>query len=67
MDWRYISEITELPDIQVRDNPMVNGRIVTYASKARSVIDVSASAKTKNEYDSDIKSFNTYNLNSFLY
>lgn len=60
MDWRYISEITELPDIQVRDNPMVDGRIVTYASKARPIIDVSASAKTKNENDSDIKSFNTY-------
>lgn len=60
MDWRYISEITELPDIQVRDNPMVDGRIVTYASKARPIIDVSASAKTKNENDSDIKLFNTY-------
>jgi hypothetical protein len=60
MDWRYISEITELPDIQVRDNPMVDGRIVTYASKARPIIDVSASAKTKNEDDSDLKSFNTY-------
>jgi hypothetical protein len=60
MDWRYISEITELPDIQVRDNPMVDGRIVTYASKARPIIDVSASAKTKNDNDSDIKSFNTY-------
>ena len=60
MDWRYISEITELPDIQVRDNPMVDGRIVTYASKARPIIDVSASAKTKNQNDSDIKSFNTY-------
>jgi len=60
MDWRYISEITELPDIQVRDNPMVDGRMVTYASKARPIIDVSASAKTKNGNDSDIKSFNTY-------
>jgi hypothetical protein len=48
MDWRYISEITELPDIQVRDNPMVDGRMVTYASKARPIIDVSASANTKN-------------------
>ena len=60
MDWRYISEITELPDIQVRDNPMIDGRMVTYASKARPINDVSASAKTKNENDSDIKSFNTY-------
>ena len=60
MDWRYISEITELPDIQVRDNPMVDGRMVTYASKARPIIDVSASAKTKNENDSGIQSFNTY-------
>ena len=60
MDWRYISEITELPDIQVRDNPMVDGRMVTYASKARPIIDVSASAKTKNENNSGIKSFNTY-------
>src|SRR5918994_2650867 len=63
MDWRYISEITELPDIQVRDNPMVDGRMVTYTSKARPVIDISAYAKTNNENDSDIsasKSFNTY-------
>src|SRR5215208_8360892 len=60
MDWRYISGITELPDIQVRDNPMVDGRMVTYASKARPIIDVSASAKTKNENDSGIQSFNTY-------
>lgn len=60
MDWRYISEITELPDIQVRDNPMIDGRMVTYASKARPIIDVSASAETKNENDSGIKSFNTY-------
>jgi len=60
MDWRYISGITELPDIQVRDNPMVDGRMVTYASKARPIFDVSASAKTKNENDSGIQSFNTY-------
>ena len=67
MDWRYISEITELPDIQVRDNPMIDGRMVTYASKARPIIDVSTSAKTKNENDSSIKSFNTYKFELVLY
>lgn len=32
MDWRYIANITELPDAQVRNNTTVDGRMVTYAS-----------------------------------
>ncbi|HMG38571.1 MAG TPA: hypothetical protein VK566_05280, partial [Nitrososphaeraceae archaeon] len=34
MDWKYIANILELPDIQVRDNPLVDGRMITYGSAA---------------------------------
>jgi hypothetical protein len=59
MDWKYIANFMELPDVQVRDNPMVDGRMVTYAGTVRPVSSVSA--ETQNDDDSKTKrSFKTY-------
>lgn len=59
MDWKYIANFMELPDAQVRDNPLVDGRMVTYARTVRPVSGVSA--ETQNDDNSKTKrSFKTY-------
>ncbi|MDW0274200.1 MAG: hypothetical protein QN756_10770 [Nitrososphaeraceae archaeon] len=61
-DWKYIANLLELPDVEVRDNPLVDGRMVTYTSKVRPVTDVSAG--TQRESNSNLSkttiSFKTY-------
>ena len=49
-DWKYIANLLELPDIEVRDNPLVDGRIVTYTSKVRLVIDISAATQKESNF-----------------
>jgi hypothetical protein len=46
-DWKYIANLIELPDVEVRINPLVDGRTVTYTSKVRPVTDVSATTQRK--------------------
>jgi hypothetical protein len=46
-DWKYIANLIELPDVEVRINPLVDGRMVTYTSKVRPVTDVSATTQRK--------------------
>lgn len=59
MGWKYIANFIELPDVQVRDNPLVDGRMVTYTSTVRPVSGVSA--ETQNDDNSKTKrSFKTY-------
>lgn len=57
IDWKYIANIEELPDAQVRNNPTVDGRLITHASK---VIPVVAPADNNNPITSKIKSFKTF-------
>ena len=56
MDWKYIANILELPDIQVRDNPLVDGRMITYGSAARPVnyASVSETEKSFKTYKSEL-------------
>jgi hypothetical protein len=57
----YKQNIVELPDAQVRNNPMVDGRLITHASN---VTPVNVSALTDNSNSSTAskikKSFKTY-------
>jgi hypothetical protein len=43
--------LLELPDIEVRDNPLVEGRIVTYTSKVRLVTDISAATQKESNFN----------------
>jgi hypothetical protein len=56
MDWKYVANILELPDIQVRDNPLVDGRMITYGSAARPVnyASVSETEKSFKTYKSEL-------------
>jgi hypothetical protein len=58
-DWKYIANLLELPDVEVRNNPLVDGRMITYTSKVRPVTDVSAG--TQRESNSNL-SKTTINL-----
>jgi hypothetical protein len=60
-DWKYIANLLELPDVEVRDNPLVDGRMVTYTSKVRPVTDVSAA--TQHESTKTYKSDLAFTLN----
>jgi hypothetical protein len=44
-DWKYIANLVELPDVEVRDDPLVDGRMVTYTSTVRPVTDVSVATQ----------------------
>jgi hypothetical protein len=35
LDWKYIANLVKLPDVQVRDNLLVDGRMVTYTSTVK--------------------------------
>lgn len=48
LDWKYIANLVELPDVQVRDNPLVDGRMVTYTSTVRPDMDISAVTQKDN-------------------
>ena len=57
IDWKYIANIEELPDAQVRNNPTVDGRLITHVSK---VMPVLASADNNNPTSSKIKPFKAF-------
>jgi hypothetical protein len=59
MGWKYIANFIELPDVQVRDNPLVDGRMVTYTSTVRPVSGVSAETQ-KDDNSKTKRSFKTY-------
>lgn len=44
-DWKYIANLVELPAVEVRDDPLVDGRMVTYTSTVRPVTDVSVATQ----------------------
>ena len=61
MDWKHIANIVQLPDNQVRNNPMVDGRIVTHGSKVKPRIISAVTDNSNNPAASKIKkSFKTY-------
>ena len=44
-DWKCIANLVELPDVEVRDDPLVDGRMVTYTSTVRPITDVSVATQ----------------------
>ena len=52
LDWKYIANLVELPDVQVRDNPLVDGRMITYTSTVKP--DMGISAATQKDNNSDV-------------
>ena len=44
-DWKYIANLVELPDVEVRDDPLVDGRMVTYTSTVPPITDVSVATQ----------------------
>ena len=44
-DRKYIANLVELPDVEVRDDPLVDGRMVTYTRTVRPITDVSVATQ----------------------
>ncbi|CAN5135388.1 hypothetical protein BH18THE2_BH18THE2_31460 [soil metagenome] len=61
-DWKFIANLVELPDVEVRDDPLVDGRMVTYTSTVRPVTDVTVATQRETNINlSKTKmSFKTY-------
>jgi hypothetical protein len=58
LDWKYIANLVELPDVQVRDNPLVDGRMITYTSTVKP--DMGISAATQKDNNSDVTKTKSY-------
>lgn len=61
-DWKYIANLVELPAVEVRDDPLVDGRMVTYTSTVSPVTDVSVATQreTNINLSKTTMSFKTY-------